>query len=290
MDIGGERMEEDETSRDTTQTAFSSRDAPMDSRQWVRTDGDEPYHASGYPRGMSQRPMLPFSYHTNAIKEEPQYSPTGQTSWEYPARPLWAHNSSANNVDSPANNAYHRASPMPSLPRNNRVSLEPPIRHGRLSLPTAPRQDVYRGNQQEPSSFSNNRSGHIPALPMNTRMSKDLNASKYFDDNRSIGATRAYGPAPGMEERSGADDVFSEQDWSTLPTKRTAYNKNPINTATKPFRLPGKLFGGSQSADASRKSGPAHRSSDSATEVVIPLRRTKLTLFEPSPPKRTSKN
>lgn len=125
---------------------------------------------------------------------------------------------------------------------------------------------------------------------MNTRMSKDLNASKYFDDNRSIGATRAYGPAPGMEERSGADDVFSEQDWSTLPTKRTAYNKNPINTATKPFRLPGKLFGGSQSADASRKSGPAHRSSDSATEVVIPLRRTKLTLFEPSPPKRTSKN
>lgn len=100
-----------------------------------------------------------------------------------------------------------------------------------------------------------------------------------------MGTIRDHRSAQGLEERSESDDVFSERNWSTLPVKRTAHSKNPTSLATKPFRLPGKLFGGSQSTDVSQKSGPAHRSSDSATEVVIPLRRTKLTLFEPSPPK-----
>lgn len=283
--VGGEQMGEDDFSRDTAQAAYSSFDAPMDPRQWVKTEGDEPHHAAGYYRGMSPRSPLPFYYHTSSITEEPQYSPTGQTLRNYPARPLWAHDSPANNVDSPANNPYPGANPMPFLPRNDRVSLEAPIRRGRISLPTAPRQDFYRGNQQESSSFSNDRSGHVPASLMNARMSRDLNASKYFSDNRAMGATHDYRPAQGLEERSESDVVFSERNWSTLPVKRKAYSKNPASLATKPFRLPGKLFGGARSTDVSQKSGPAHRSSDSATEVVVPLRRTKLTLFEPSPPK-----
>lgn len=174
--VGGEQMGEDDFSRDIAQAAYSSFDAPMDSRQWVKTEGDEPHHAAGYHRGMSPRPLLPFSYHTQAIKEEPQYSPTGQTLRNYPARPLWAHDFPVNNVDSPANNPYPGANPMPSLPRNDRVSLEAPIRRGRISLPTAPRHDFYRGNQQESSSFNNNCSGHVPASLMNARMFRDLNA------------------------------------------------------------------------------------------------------------------
>lgn len=256
----------------------------MEATRWVKAEVDEPYHTSGYPARIPQQQTQPFSYYSNAIKEESYCSPTSQHPQhpqEYASRSFMANNS-------PVNHAYHRQETIPR-PTRDRVSLQAPIRHGRISLSTASRADPYSTARQHSSSSNINRGGHVPPLPTTARITRDLNASKYFTGHRSTGPTHAIRYGNGMEERSRNSYANKEEEWSTLPLKRTSYNKNAsAGIVTQPFRLPGRLFGASQvvqTGQAAQTPGLADRSSDSATEVVVPLRRTKLTLFEPSPPK-----
>lgn len=214
------------------------------------------------------------SYHSNDIKEEPRNLAMYQESREYASRPFGAHGSPAQ--------GDHHASSVISGSGNNRVSLEAP-RHARYA---APRRDLHRGNQQSQSTSSMNRDRDMASYPiLNARMSRDVNASPYFSARPSIGSNRSYRTA-NTEAMPGNDNVPQDETWSTLPVRRTLYGKKSPTISTKAFQLPGTLFGVSKAADTSKTSGPAQGSSDSATEVVIPLRRSKLTLFHPSPPKR----
>lgn len=272
---GPDQIAETETTSDTAH--YSSRQiAQMDSRKWLKTEIDEPYHTSGYLSRIQEHPLPSFSYHSDIAKEEPYYPSTSQDPLDHTGRPFMGH-------DSTASNAYYRTESS-HPPQSDRISLQAPLRHGRFSLPAVSRDRPYASRQQGSSSASTNRNGHV-AVWADAGIPRDTNASKYFPGHRTPGVTRPARFENVVKERDVSDHV-AEEEWSTLPAKRTPHNRHSTTgIATKPFRLPGKLFGAPQGAQSTQPSRLADRSSDSATEVVVPLRRTKLTLFEPSPPK-----
>lgn len=205
-------------------------------------------------------------------------------------------------------------------------SIENVFRHaglphpaGRLSLVRGHRY-ANRNSLPVKSSRMSLISAHTPqtmgessqSQALSSRMHRALSASLERSENGSKFAiprtrtNRTTQPSPYFQTRTGsafsiqASDVLmhsktetfsprksplNDCEWSTLPGRKKLYSAAP-RTQTKAFHLPRKLFEAPDKVGKAETVGTSQRSGDSATEMVVPLRRPKLTLFQPSPPQR----
>ena len=179
--------------------------------------------------------------------------------------------------------------------RANRISL--PSQSTRMSLPStyAP-QTMGECSQSRALSSSMNRvpsaslkrreNGSNFAIPR-TRINRTTQASPYFQTRTGSSfrthASRAliHGKTETSSPRKSPLDGC---EWSTLPGRKALYSATP-RAKGKEFHLPRKLFEAPDKVGKAETLETSQRSGDSATEVVLPLRRPKLTLFQPSPPK-----
>ncbi|KAJ9109713.1 hypothetical protein QFC19_001943 [Naganishia cerealis] len=214
-----------------------------------------------------------------------------------PGRPFWVHQSPPRTDDSsflatPSDFSDHQSS-------SSRLSLQHSLCHGRGFMATFDHVSESEHHTEPSRTLGSSRAPlhHPQYAPSSLALSRQTTRpSSHFTDRApqpQFGQIAAYGNATGrgradLTDSSENEDVVAKnEEWSTIPTKRKrSYKETFSSTHSQPFRLPG-IFSDSSSVLKGKVNPrtPSYRSNDSATEVVVPLRRPKITLFQPSPPK-----
>lgn len=186
----------------------------------------------------------------------------------------------------PAGEQHHAVhDTLPS--RNTRLSL-PPTRFPQTTAQSSQSRDLYsRMHRQQSADAGRNWSAPKFPIPQATA-SRGAKQFPYFAGRGGLD-TRNHAPdssrTVNFETSQSQESTSAELEWSTFPVRKASHGIRAPDVKTKAFRLPRKLFGSPDRAFKAETAETTQRSADSATEVVLPLRRSKLTLFQPSPPK-----
>ncbi|GHJ85487.1 hypothetical protein NliqN6_1889 [Naganishia liquefaciens] len=164
-----------------------------------------------------------------------------------------------------------------------------PYRSTRMSLPSTHGSRIS-GQYTQGKTFSP-KIHREPALSLGRSENGAKCAIAGFKTDRKTQAAPHFRMRAGATGFSGTyatsfppRSPLHDSNWSTLP-ERKATNSRAWGFKGKGFRLPPKLLGGLDRTTKADAVEPSQGSGDSATEIVLPLRRPKLTLFQPSPPK-----